>query len=249
MSLEDKRPTWSPAAEPKEVWNRLARENAISAQCHHFTTEQFEAAGKRDAEQLLEIMRCAFWYTGSVEPPSETAVLDVGGGTGRIARYLAPKIGSYTLLDVSEEMLLQARERLETIENITFMLGDGHSLCQLTDESVGFILSYQVLQHCDREVTVSYLREIRRVLRTRGAAWLQVPPMRYPERFADCDRGDWPANMRRWYAGEFLEVCARVGLSVLAADCDDIQVLLGKASAPEWLRSEVPSVEKVSAAL
>jgi SAM-dependent methyltransferase len=52
----------------------------------------------------------------------EVRVLDIGAGTGRIAKTVAPKCGSYLGVELSEPMLRVAKAA--NIENAEFVLGD-----------------------------------------------------------------------------------------------------------------------------
>ena len=221
---------YHPNTTPGEVWDKLAAENAVSAICYHHSPELFEVKGKVEASYFRELV-------ASYMTVGEATVLDIGGGIGRIARYLAPEVKEYVLLDVSGEMLRQAEERLRgeaAFDKLRFVKGNGTDLGEIPEGTIDFALSYLTFQHCDREVTVHYLRELARVLKPEGRAWIQVPPMAYPERFEDADRRDWPVNLRRWYPGEFLEVCLRCGLSVLAADCVGIEVLVRRTRRVAW---------------
>lgn len=227
--MSDPQAPYHQAMPMRDLWNRLARENPVSAIRYHATPEWFEEAGRRDAAYLLGLVP---------RPAAEATVLDIGGGIGRVAKYLAPQVRRYYLLDVSEEMLCRARERMPVMTQggkVIAVLGEGQSLSGIPDSDVDFAFSHMVFQHIDREVVLLYLLDLARVLSPRGVAWLQVPAMRYPERFEDAARGDWPANFRRWHPGEFLEVCVRCGLSVLAADCDGMEVLVAKAPEIRWM--------------
>jgi len=202
-----------------DLWDDLAQENARSAILYHATPEWFEESGRRDAEGLYRIM-ARLHVTRPCQDAGNRTILDLGGGIGRIALYLSPVAGRYYLLDVSREMLRQARAWLDGQENVSLVQGDGFTLAGVPDDSVDFAFSIMVFQHMDREVCVRYLMDLRRVLAQHGYAYLGVPMMEYPTRFAEAERGDWPANFRRWHPGEFLEVCARLGYAILEADCD-----------------------------
>ena len=232
MSEGDASAKWDPGTSMEALWDRLAKENAVSAICYRATPEWFEESGQRDGKYLAELIYFFF------EDPVSVTVLDIGGGTGRTAKYLAPVVGTYHLLDVSGEMLRQAADRMPMMTKsgkVVLVKGSGHSLEAVADGSIQFAFAHMVFQHMDREVTLRYLRDLPRVLADDGVAWLQLPAMRYPQRFDEADRGDWPANFRRWYPGEFLEVCLRSGLSVIAADCDALEVIVAKCPVVPWL--------------
>jgi hypothetical protein len=77
-------------------------------------------------------------------------------------------------VDVSDEMIALAREKLRDIPNAFPHVSNGASLEQFAPDSIGFVYSYAVFQHIpSRQVVYQYLREIRRVLTSGGLAHLQ----------------------------------------------------------------------------
>ena len=232
-------PEWRPDHRMKDTWNRQAEVNAVSAVCYHATPEQFEESGRQSASYLRKVIAASL--LAKQRKVSALTVLDLGGGMGRIAKYLAPLVGEYLLLDVSTVMLEKAKERMpEAVAagRVKLLESDGYSLKGVPDRSIDFAFSTICFQHMDREVAVSYLQELRRVMNLRAWAWLEFLPMGYPERFEDIARGDWPANLRRWQPGELLEVCVRCGFSVVAAKPDGLYLLLeqpaGEMIWPAW---------------
>lgn len=209
--------------EYKCMWDRLAEQNAVSAVCWRQTEEQLDASGKAQAPLMLRIMSHSAWA-------NKAKVLDFGAGVGRIAKYMSPQVGEYVLADVSGVMLAKAKERMgEAAGNCRFVELPGYSILQaLTGEegTFDFCLSDMVFQHLDHELQVKFLHEIRLLLKPHGRMWFQVPAMKYPARWKDMERGDCPANIRRWQPGELLEVCTRLGWSVVAADLDAIEMVL-----------------------
>lgn len=72
-------------------------------------------------------------------------------------------------MDVADEMIRLARQRLGDIPHAHFHTTDGASLPQFADESFDFIYSYAVFQHIpSRDVVLEYMREIRRLLKPGG---------------------------------------------------------------------------------
>ena len=78
-------------------------------------------------------------------------------------------------IDVSARMLARARELNPALDNVTWLLGDGSTLCRIEDASADVCFSYVVFQHIpDPEITLGYVREMGRVLRPGGWAAFQV---------------------------------------------------------------------------
>jgi len=232
-------------------WDERARENSTSAICYHATEEDFERYGREEAEYLERLMQASMadrYALGEDTPDHKRSIdaaiaaseiLDVGGGKGRVATYLAHRVGTYHLLDVSAEMLRQAKERMADLgDRVQYHHTDGiHYPPEIVDASLDFAFSDLCFQHIDREIVLYHLCEIHRRLKWGAWFWLQVPPMRYPERFEDAYRGDWPAHLHRWQPGDLLELVVRIGYRVIAANLDSMQVILAKdqGTRPGWL--------------
>lgn len=95
-------------------------------------------------------------------------ILDLGTGTGHIARALTRRYGGARVvaLDIAQGMLLQARRRSGWWRRPRFVCGDIERL-PFADRSVDLLLSNLTLQWCDAlEPTFG---EFRRVLRPGGA--------------------------------------------------------------------------------
>jgi hypothetical protein len=167
-----------------------------------------------------------------------------------VAKHLAPHVERYHLLDVSAQMLRKAKEHLGDLivdghkGKVELHKGDGYNLLPhrggpLEAATIDFAFCDLVLQHIDQEVALWYLMQLRVILADRAWLWLQVPAMRYPERFDEAKRGDWPANLHRWRPGDLLEAAVRLGWRVIAADLDSIQLVLENGvrpwEGPPWL--------------
>ena len=78
-------------------------------------------------------------------------------------------------VDVSDEMIRLATERLRQTPNAHAHHSSGSDLAMFPDEKFDFVYSYAVFQHIpSREVVFSYLREARRVLKTGGILRCQM---------------------------------------------------------------------------
>jgi SAM-dependent methyltransferase len=156
----------------QEFWDERAREDAFyfvdnRLEYRSPDTERFWAGGEEDLMALLGAL--------DVEVTSDDAVVDVGCGVGRLTRPLAAMAARVLAIDVSDEMLSQARELNPELENVEWILGDGSSLAPIADASADACVSHVVFQHIpDPEVTLGYVREMGRVLRPGGWAAFQV---------------------------------------------------------------------------
>jgi len=95
-------------------------------------------------------------------------VFELGCGVGRIGRELAGDVARWHGLDISENMLDVARERLRGVGDAHFDALAGSRLDVLPDASHDKGYCVAVFIHMDKEDMVLYLREVARVLRPGG---------------------------------------------------------------------------------
>jgi SAM-dependent methyltransferase len=170
--------------------------------------EEFEAAGRRDAATI-----------GALIEPTDT-VLDLGCGIGRVTRYVAPLCSEIWAVDASETMLDYARKRLADVPNIRFVQGAGSSLPDVPSESVDVAYSMLTLQHVEREHAFLLLRELRRILKPGGRAFLTFPNLlsdTYLQAFlyyADHDEVDNPARARFYTPEEVTRLLPAAGFEL-----------------------------------
>jgi SAM-dependent methyltransferase len=100
--------------------------------------------------------------------------LEIGCGPGRLMRPMSRHFLEIDGVDVSDEMIAIAKQRLTDLSNAHPHHNDGASLSRFPDETFEFVYSYAVFQHIPtREVVIQYLRETHRVMKTGGLARLQ----------------------------------------------------------------------------
>ncbi len=155
-----------------EFWDRRARENSLyfinnSLDYRETDPEAFWASGPNDLDAMLGALGIA------IEPGDD--IVEIGCGVGRMTRPMSERGGSVRALDVSAEMLDQARAENPQLANVEWIHGDGSALTGVGDSSADACISYVVLQHIpDPEVSLAYIREMGRVLRPGGWAAFQV---------------------------------------------------------------------------
>jgi SAM-dependent methyltransferase len=154
-------------------WNARAREDA-----HYYVAfgrrgqpeDEFFATAREIATSLESELR----RLPPADPRSRRA-LEIGCGPGRLMRPLSRHFGEIHGVDISDEMIRLAQERLADIPHAYPRHNPGSDLAAYAPESFDFVYSYAVFQHIpDREVVFQYFRETRRVLKTGGIARFQV---------------------------------------------------------------------------
>jgi ubiquinone/menaquinone biosynthesis C-methylase UbiE len=155
-------------------WNERAREDA-----HYYVA--FGRRGQDDDEFFATAADVIRDLEGELKrlppdtsPPSRRA-LEIGCGPGRLMRPMSCHFGEIHGVDVSDEMIAQARQKLEDIPHARPHAISGSDLAVFPDSHFDFVYSYAVFQHIpSTEVVFSYLRETVRVLQPGGFARLQI---------------------------------------------------------------------------
>ena len=191
-------------ARMRDDWDRRAKEDArwhIATNSESASAETFHARAVVDVEKFFSGIESSLH--------EEQDVLDLGCGVGRLAAVLAPRVRSVLGVDVSGEMLDQAKEWCRDMPNVRFLQNDGVSLAGVPDGTIGLLMSYVVLHHIPRWATLGYVGEARRVLRPGGEIVLQVPTWR--EGVAPTPPDDKTFEIRYYEEAEILGVLNHLG--------------------------------------
>lgn len=101
-------------------------------------------------------------------------VLEMGCGVARIGKLLAPHCKKWIGVDISENMLDVAKERLSDLDNAEFHALARNDLSCIPDDSVDKAYSVAVFCHLDKEDLFNYLRELHRVLKPSGTLYVET---------------------------------------------------------------------------
>lgn len=149
-------------------WNERAREDAhyyVAFGSKNQDDEGFEATG-------AEVVAAIEWELKRFPANANRRAwraLEIGCGPGRLIKPLSRIFGEIHGVDVSDEMVRLARERLRGIPHAHVHATNGASLGLFADESFDAVYSYAVFQHIpSRDVVLEYMRETRRVLKPGG---------------------------------------------------------------------------------
>ena len=150
-------------------WNQRAGEDAY----------YYVAFGRRDQDEeeffstATDIVQGLIWDLKRVR--GRDAALEIGCGPGRLMRPLSSYFKEIHGVDVSDEMVRLAKERLRDTPNAYPQVTAGSDLGMFPAEKFDFVYSYAVFQHIpSRDVVFNYLREARRVLKTGGILRCQM---------------------------------------------------------------------------
>ena len=156
----------------RDFWNQRAEENAFffvdnQLDYRNPRADEFWTRGEKEFDDMLDAV------AARIEPDDD--VVDIGCGVGRLTRVISRRAASVRAIDVSPRMLELAREHNGSLENVTWLLGDGESLAGVDDASADVCVSHVVFQHIpDPAITLGYVREIGRALRPGGWAAFQI---------------------------------------------------------------------------
>jgi len=203
----------------RDDWNARAREDA----------GYYVAFGARDQDDAA-FFATATETVNSLETElrrvphkqrTHWVALEIGCGPGRLLRPMSRHFAEIHGVDVSDEMIALAQEKLRDIPNAHAQVCDGAHLSAFEDESIDFVYSYAVFQHIpSRDVVLQYMREVQRVLKPGGLARLQLNGL---PRSSDDQYGTWSGS--RFSASEILEFAQMRDLQVLALEGESTQYM------------------------
>lgn len=162
-------------AKMRQDWDARARENAkyyVQTAKDNWSDEEFYASGEQTVRE--EILTDMINICQDKEP-KQMKVLEIGCGAGRVSRALANLFGEVHAVDVSGEMVAQARAGLRNHPNAHIYQNNGTDLTVLPPGPYDFAFSSIVFQHIpSREVIENYVREVSRLLRPGALFKFQV---------------------------------------------------------------------------
>lgn len=237
----------------KDTWNdRSESQEAAIAAVDGSTDETIvQHTGRWAAEQV----RIAL----DVQPGDH--VLELGCGVGRIGRELAPACGHWTGVDISENMIRHATERLADLPNVGFHQLIRTSLDMLEDDSVDKAYSIAVFCHMDKEDMYLYLQELNRVVKPGGMIFVEtwnlsseVGWRRWeyePLVWKNSDHGKRKDVARNQFCtpDEFELYVNRAGFQILAnfPDSQSIQICAGKGLSAQQIAAQQIRIQAVAA--
>ena len=170
----------------RREWDRRAQENArhyVATGKAEWSDGEFFATGEQELqEQILNDL-------GNIcqgRDPKSMKILEIGCGAGRVTRPLAQFFGEVYAVDISAEMVKQARQAVGDLPNVHVLRNNGRDLSAVRGtwwERLGmggklqfdFAFSCLVFQHiASRAVIESYVSEVYRLLKPGALFKFQV---------------------------------------------------------------------------
>jgi len=159
----------------RDDWDQRAKENAryyVNTATTEWTDEEFFASGERTvADEILTDLGNI--CQGKAE--RDMRVLEIGCGAGRVTRALAKLFGEVHGVDVSGEMIRQAKLALQDRPNAFVYQNNGQDLAVVPPLEFDFAFSSIVFQHIpSRDIIENYVHEVQRLLRPGALFKFQV---------------------------------------------------------------------------
>ena len=202
----------------REDWNGRAGEDA-----HYYVAfgrknqdeDEFYATGDELVAGLKWEMKRL-----PVGNPRARRALEIGCGPGRLLKPMSQFFGEIHGVDISDQMIAMAKERLRGVPHAHAHVALNSDLSAFADESFDLVYSYAVFQHIPSgDVVMNYLREARRVLKVGGLLRCQINGL--PDTAARYDT--WSGV--RIPSGEVETFCRESDLQLLALEGRNTQYM------------------------
>ena len=220
--------------------------NADRSQHTEIIREQFRIQSAQFERQVGEYRDVPAWILDNLGLAGTESALDVATGTGIMARDLAPRVARITGIDVTPEMLAQARQLASDagIANIAFDDGDAAAL-PYADGQFDLVIS-RIAVHHFADPTVE-LNEMRRVCKPSGrVAIVDITASDDIELAATHNRLERlrdPSHTTALSVSGLADLATRCGLRVShTAELDaprDLEEWMELTAAPDAVRQEV----------
>ena len=176
----------------KDTWNN--RVNSLK-------TGAIAVDGSTDEATLLSNGQwTADQMQAALNISTDDVVLELGCGVARIGKILAPQCKKWIGVDISENMLKVAKERLQDLDNAEFHALKRNDLSCIADASVDKVYSVAVFCHLDKEDLFNYVREIHRILKPGGIMYIETWNMA-----SDIGWKRWQYEADNWFIADHNE--------------------------------------------
>ena len=172
-------------------WDERAKENAryyIHSKQYNQTDEYFSDSGKTSVDSCISEDMEILTQGNRADT---LRFIEIGCGIGRMSEHFADIFGETHGIDVSSEMIREAKQRLSHRRNLYFYQGNGRDLSCFENDFADIVFSFIVFQHIPfKEVIINYIREAHRVLKPNGVFKFQVQGC-LSEQWVNADKNTW----------------------------------------------------------
>lgn len=156
-------------------WDRRAQENAryyVDTSRKDWTDDTFFASGQQAINEdiLTDMVNIC-----QDKDPKSMRIIEIGCGAGRLTQALSKVFGEVHAVDVSGEMVAQAKAALADRPGVHIYQNNGCDLSVLPELQYDFAYSAIVFQHIpSRDIIETYVREVNRLLKPGALFKFQV---------------------------------------------------------------------------
>ena len=99
-------------------------------------------------------------------------IVEIAPGFGRWTQYLQQYCDQLIAVDITPKCVEHCRRRFASSPHVEVLQNDGRTIPKTENGSVDFVFSFDSLVHVESDTLQAYLKEIGRVLRPNGVAFL-----------------------------------------------------------------------------
>lgn len=157
--------------------------------------------GSTDEETLISNgVWTAEQMQSALDINKDDVVLEMGCGVARIGKLLAPHCKKWIGVDIADNMIEVAKERLKEFDNVEFYALARNDLSCIPDNSVDKAYSVAVFCHLDKEDLYNYLKEMYRILKPGGTMYVETWNLASP---IGWER--WELEAKNWFVCDHSE--------------------------------------------
>jgi len=155
-----------------------------------FSVENNEVKTRKEQEEYIKCLGDEWGKTSDTKEiieeyiypyiSRESKVCEIGSGGGRIALNVAPIVKELHCFDISKEMLTLLKKVLSKYKNVNYLLLKKPQFPHDLENKFDFVYSFDVFVHLDLHMIWKYLKEINRILKTGGKAFLHTTNLKAP---------------------------------------------------------------------
>lgn len=147
----------------------------------------------------------------------QSLVAEIGVGGGRVARRVAKNVKELWCFDISSEMLGKAEQALRGQSNVKLCLLDEPKLPSELAGTLDFVYSFDTFVHLDLHMMWNYFKEIDRVLKGGGKAFLHTSNLKAPGGWDSFSRQESYSVIRHFFISpEVIDILSeRAGFEII----------------------------------